>query len=63
MADFALFHNDTQVSKPHSTREAVIVEAFEMGAAYRGSPDFIGENTHETVGLFEGYEIKESGNG
>ena len=33
MADFALYHNGKQVSKAHSTREAVEIEAYKRRLA------------------------------
>lgn len=50
---FALFLNDAQITKAHSTVEAVAVEAFELGIVYRThntSPDY--------SALPSGYEIR-----
>jgi hypothetical protein len=47
---FALFHNGKQISKPHSTRHAVRIEAISMNAAGRYKGGII---------LLDGYEIRE----
>ena len=54
---YALFKDSKQISKAHSTREAAIVEAREIGKVQRVVHDFCG-NTHR-ITLVEGYEIRE----
>jgi hypothetical protein len=52
---YALFFR--QISKAHTTREAVAVEAFERGAVVRRSVDFPGDPP-ATPALAAGYEIR-----
>ena len=47
---FALFKDDKQISKAHSTREAAETEAFEVGAVV---------TMGRSVMLAKGYEIRE----
>lgn len=54
---YALFNGDKQVSKAHAAKEAVIVEAFEMGAVI--SHRF----GQELVGGYEIRELEEKDNG
>lgn len=53
---FALFRNDEQISKAHSTWYAVAMEAYSHGAVVRWSPDFQGDPSG--MGLMDGYEIR-----
>lgn len=46
---YALFKDGKQVSKAHSTKEAVAIEAHELGVVY---------DARYWRGLAEGYEIK-----
>lgn len=56
---YALFKDGEQVSKAHSTRDAVIGEALAKKAIVYGSPDFIGkQKSCNTCSLKEGYEIR-----
>lgn len=57
---WALFKNGEQITKAHDSKSVVVTEAFERGAMLRGSPDFPGDNSHVTVSLADGYEIKET---
>ncbi len=54
----ALFKDGRQVSKAHSTRVAVAIEAFEMGLVVTSGVDFPGD-VATGPGLVDGYEIKE----
>ena len=54
---YAIFKDDKQVTKAHSTREAAMVEAFEAKLAYYASPDFPGDKGG--FGLYDGYKLKE----
>jgi hypothetical protein len=40
MSEFALFKDGIQVSKPHSTRGAAMMEAFQQKAVLSWSQDF-----------------------
>jgi len=56
---FALFLDGRQVSKPHTTRDAVAIEAFERGAVERGSQDFPGDPaSFKGLALAAGYDIR-----
>jgi len=57
---FALFRNGKQVSKAHSTKDAVAAEAFELGAVLTWSGDF---KPGSGIILADGYEIKEIDHG
>lgn len=54
---YALFKNNTQVTKAHSTKDAAVIEAYELGIVIDYSADFIGDKSGRS--LIEGYEIKE----
>lgn len=57
---YALFYNGHQVSKSHSTKEAVIVEAAEQRALVKSATDFPGTAPmRQTISLPPGYEIRE----
>ena len=47
---YALFKNDKQISKAHTTRRAALIEAYELNVVIQGRKLF---------GLIKGYEIKE----
>jgi hypothetical protein len=53
-----LFHDGRQVSKAHSTREAVLVEAHERRAVITESSDF--GDFRRIARLVRGYEIRET---
>jgi hypothetical protein len=55
--NFALFRDGKQITKAHSTRHAVITEAYERNIVQRTTPDF-GSND-EYAWLPDEYEIKE----
>ncbi len=55
---YALFHDGRQVSKAHSTREAVLVEAHERRAVITESSDF--GDFRRIARLVRGYEIRET---
>lgn len=40
---YAIFKEDKQITKAHSTRDAAMVEAFESKLAYYSYPDFIND--------------------
>jgi len=54
---YAIFKDKKQVTKAHSTKEAIMTEAFENKLAYYRHPDF----SNDTGGLFlmNEYEIQE----
>lgn len=54
---YAIFKDNKQVTKAHSTKEAAMIEAFEGKHAHYASRDFVGDKG----GFFlnKGYEIKE----
>ena len=54
---YALFHNNKQISKSHSTKQAVLIEAYEHKAILHYSADFPGDTSG--IELANGYEIKE----
>lgn len=54
---YALFKDDKQVSKTHSTIQAVTIEAYELGAMLSYGADFIGDTSG--VDMAAGYMIKE----
>jgi len=56
-SNYAVFKDGKQASKSHSTREAVWVEAYEMGAVVEGSTDFGPLNYWRH--LADGYTIEE----
>jgi hypothetical protein len=53
---YALFKDDKQISKAHSTQEAAAVEAYERKLVIDWGTDFPGDKPGRT--LLEGYEIK-----
>jgi len=59
MTTYAIFKDGIQISKTHSTREAVIMEAYSHGVVVQGSkvfgdePDSVCDKT-----LSNGYEIR-----
>ena len=57
---YAIFKNEKQVTKAHSTKKAAIVEAFEAKMASYAFPDYIGDKG----GLFlnNGYKLQEVNN-
>jgi hypothetical protein len=58
MTLYALFLHGEPVSKPHTTRRAAVVEAFERGAVERGCPDFPEDpESYRLLALAKGYEI------
>ena len=57
MTLYALFLDGQQISKAHTTRRAVLVEAFERGAVERRSEDFPGDPAAH-IALSPGYEIR-----
>jgi hypothetical protein len=60
MTLYALFLDGRQISKAHTTRQAVVMEAFERGAVERRSEDFPGDPaTHAAPA--PGYEIRPIG--
>lgn len=54
---YALFQNEAQITKAHSTKEAVIIEAYELKLVIDFSADFIGDKSGRS--LPEGCEIRE----
>jgi hypothetical protein len=54
---FALVLDGKQVSKAHSTRHAVIIEAYERNIVARTTTDFGSDNGYDW--LPPGYEIRE----
>jgi hypothetical protein len=53
---YALFKDGKQISKAHSTKAPVIVEAYERSAIIINHADMQGDET--TIDLANGYEIK-----
>lgn len=58
---YALFKDGIQISKPHSAKEAALVEAFERKLVVIGYNDFLGEKGpyQHAPTLCNGVEIKE----
>lgn len=57
---FALFKGDKQITKPHSTKAAVLVEAYERGLVTSGLSDFPGQMRGvSTIALDKGHSIRE----
>lgn len=54
---YALFDGNNQISKAHSTKEAVAIEAFEKKLVIDFGADFIGDKSGRC--LPEGFAIKE----
>jgi len=46
MTLYALFHDGEKISKAHTTREAVVIEAYERGAVGEHHPYFPGDRRH-----------------
>ena len=42
---YALFKNGKQVSKAHSTKSVVVIEAYEAGSIVNYHADFIGDSS------------------
>lgn len=57
MNQYALFTGKKQISKAHSTKEAVEIEAFEQKLVIDYSADFIGDQSGRH--LADGYSIRE----
>lgn len=55
--NFALFKDGKQVSKAHSTRHAVIIEAYEKNIVARTTADFGTDDSY--AWLPDEYEIRE----
>jgi hypothetical protein len=56
-AAYALFLDGKQVTKEHSTKHAVIIEAYEKRLVMRTTPDFGEPETYNWLPV--GYKIKE----
>ena len=47
---YALFKNNKQISKAHTTKRAALIEAYELNVVIRGG---------KFLGLIDGYKVKE----
>lgn len=59
MKKFALFKGHHQISKAHSTKDVVVIEAFEKGCVIDYGGNFYGENSRQLIGGIKIKEIKE----
>ena len=59
MSEWALFKDGEQISKPHSTRNAAIIEAYEKKVVVTYSADWVGDTSGtELIGGFTVEEIR-----
>ena len=57
MTHYALFRDGQQISKAHTTRDAVVIEAFELAVVGQYHRDMFGDRPTYTA-LLPGYEIR-----